>query len=198
MRRLLLSLAVSAAALTLRADDPPLPTAAAPDAASTAASTSAPASTSASTGSLPRPAAINTPPPTTLDPRITVTKVHEVRNDESYNPRRNDALEFEKSYWSYGAITEEQKEAVRGQIYVISWRNAGPPDRFVTRFEYRQTKTRDRIKVQTLDHPVVNGNVRSIFKVVGADYRQDGPVESWRFTVWRGNKIVGEEKSFIW
>lgn len=125
-------------------------------------------------------------------------KIHEVRNDETYNPHRNEALEFEKSYWNYGAITAAQKEAVRGQIYVISWRNDGPPDRFSARFEYRQTKTRDQIKVQTLDNPAVNGNVRSIFKVTGAEYRQDGPVVSWRFTVWRGNRIVGEEKSFIW
>jgi len=170
--------------------------AAAEEVPGTASAVAAPADSSG--GEAAHPSSLNPPPPLTLDPRVRVMKVHEVRNDETYNPRHNDALEFEKSYWNYGAITEEQKEAVRGQIYVISWRNEGPPDRFIARFEYRQTKTRDRIKVQTIDHPAVNGNVRSIFKVTGPEYRQDGPVESWRFTIWRGNKIVGEEKSFIW
>jgi len=142
---------------------------------------------------------VNPPePPIALDPKVIVTKIHEVRNDESYHPSHNDALQFEKDYWNYGAITAEQKEARRGQIYVISWRNSGPPDRFTTRFEYRQQNTREQIKVQTDDHPVVSGNARSIFKVVGSEYRTDGPVETWRFTVLRGNKVVAEEKSFIW
>ncbi len=188
--RLFLPFFVFALALCFRAG------ATAQEVPGTAPAVAAPAE--ASGGEAAHPSSLNPPPPLTLDPRVRVMKVHEVRNDETYNPRHNDALEFEKSYWSYGAITEEQKEAVRGQIYVISWRNEGPPDRFIARFEYRQTKTRDRIKVQTLDHPAVNGNVRSIFKVTGSEYRQDGPVESWRFTIWRGNKIVGEEKSFIW
>jgi len=142
---------------------------------------------------------VNPPePPIALDPKVIVTKIHEVRNDESYHPSHNDALQFEKDYWNYGAITAEQKEARRGQIYVISWRNSGPPDRFTTRFEYRQQNTREQIKVQTDDHPVVSGNARSIFKVVGSEYRTDGPVETWRFTVLRGGKVVAEERSFIW
>ncbi len=136
--------------------------------------------------------------PATLDKRITVTKIHEVRNDESNHPHHNDALEFEKEYWNYGAITKEQLEARRGQIYVISWKNAGEPDRFIAKFEYRQEKTREQIKVQTQEYPAVSGNARALFKVVGAEYRDDGPVESWRFTVWRNGQIVAEEKSFIW
>jgi len=133
-----------------------------------------------------------------LDPKVKVTKIHEVRNDESYHPRHNDALAFEKQYWNYGAIDAAQIEARRGQIYVISWRNAGTADRFVTRFEYRQSHTRDQVKVQTVDHPLVQGNARSIFQVTGEEYRHDGPVEAWRFTVLRNNQIVAEERSFIW
>ena len=155
--------------------------------------TPVPSATSADSAPVPPPE-----PPVALDPKITITKIHEVRNDESYHPTHNDALQFEKDYWNYGAITAEQKEARRGQIYVISWRNDGPPDRFTTRFEYRQQNTREVIKVQTDDHPVVSGNARSIFKVVGSEYRTDGPVETWRFTVLRGGKVVAEEKSFIW
>jgi hypothetical protein len=148
----------------------------------------------------PAPTApVNPPePPMALDPRLAVTKVHEVRNDESNHPRHNEALQFELDYWNYGAITAEQREERRGQIYVISWKNSGPPYRFVARFEYRQAKTREQIKVQTLDHPAVSGNARSIFKVTGAEFRTDGPVETWRFTVLRNNKVVAEEKSFIW
>lgn len=136
--------------------------------------------------------------PATLDKKITVTKVHEVRNDESNHAHNNDALQFEKEYWNYGAITKEQLEARRGQIYVISWKNGSAPDRFIAKFEYRQEKTREQIKVQTQEYPAVSGNARAIFKVVGAEYRGDGPVESWRFSVWRNGTIVAEEKSFIW
>ncbi len=61
-----------------------------------------------------------------------------------------------------------------------------------------QEKTRDAVKVQSQEYPAVSGNARAYFKVVWSEYRQDGPVEAWRFTVWRGGQIVAEEQSFIW
>ncbi|MDE1170758.1 MAG: hypothetical protein PW734_06055 [Verrucomicrobium sp.] len=142
----------------------------------------------------------------TLDPHVTVTKIHEVRNDstrihrneDDFHPMRNDALEFEKEYWNYGAVTKEQRNAKRGQIYVISWRNGAPASDFVVRFEYRQQNSHDLVKVKTLSYRGAKGNVRSIFQVIGDEYHKDGPVEGWCLSILRNGLVVGQEKSFVW
>ncbi len=133
-----------------------------------------------------------------IDPNIKITKIHEFRNDEHYNPGGNPALEFEQLYWNHGAILGDEIESRRGHYFVISWANKGPAANFTTRFEYRQVKTKDVVRVLTMDHSNVKGASRSTFAVLGDAYRAYGPVVSWRFTVLQGGKVVGEEKSFIW
>lgn len=133
-----------------------------------------------------------------VDPNIKVTKIHEFRNDETYKAGGNKDLEFEQLYWNHGAILADEVESRRGHYFVISWVNKGPAANFTTRFEYRQVKTKDVVRTLTMDHANIKGSARSTFAVLGDAYRTYGPVVSWRFTVWQGDKIVGEEHSFIW
>lgn len=133
-----------------------------------------------------------------IDPNIKVTKIHEFRNDEQYQDGGNKALEFERLYWNHGAILADEIEARRGHYFVITWVNKGPAANFTTRFEYRQQKSKDVVRVLTMEHKNIKGSARSTFGVLGDAYRTNGPVVSWRFTVLQGDKIVGQEKSFIW
>lgn len=133
-----------------------------------------------------------------IDPNIKVTKIHEFRNDNKYNAGGNHALEFEQKYWEYGAITSEERLNRQGHYFVISWVNKGAPANFTTRFEYRQVKSKDVVRSMTLEHPNAKGASRSTFAVLGDAFVAYGPVVSWRFTVMQGDKVVGEEHSFIW
>lgn len=133
-----------------------------------------------------------------IDPNIKITKVHEFQNTEKYNGDGHESLEFERAYWNYGAILADEVESRRGHYFVITWVNKGPAANFTTRFEYRQNKTRDVVRTLTMEHPNAKGASRSTFAVLGDAYRAYGPVTSWRFSVWQGDKLVGEEKSFIW
>jgi hypothetical protein len=134
-----------------------------------------------------------------LDPKFRVIKVHAVENDGRVkNLGNNKALEFELQYWNYGAVTEAEKKARLGNYYVITWANEATPGDLVARFEYRQAKSKDVTRALTLAYPQAKGSNRSVFTVVGEAYRVYGPVTAWRFTLLRGDKVVAEEKSFVW
>jgi hypothetical protein len=127
-----------------------------------------------------------------------ITKVHEVRNDESYKSGDNKALEFEQKYWNYGAVTEQQKKDRRGHYFVFSWAAQGTASDVTARFEYRQSKSKEKIRVLEVQYPTVNGSERASYSVVGDAYAMYGPVYSWRFTLLRGGQVVAEKKSFVW
>jgi hypothetical protein len=133
-----------------------------------------------------------------LDPTIQVTKIHEFLNKEHSKSAKSEALKFEEEYWNYGAITDAEKESRKGHYFVISWKNTGAAANFTTRFEYRQSQSRDVIRTLTLQHSNIKGNERSTFAVLGDAYKAYGPVISWRFTILKGDQVVGEEHSFIW
>lgn len=135
---------------------------------------------------------------TRLNSNIEITKVHVVLNDTGYRSGRNPALEFERKYWNYGAVSQADLEEKRGHIFVFSWENQGPVADLEARFEYRQKGSHGEVRTLTVAHPKTEGGVRSIFQVVGRAYREWGPVASWRFSIWNGDKLVGEQKSFVW
>ncbi len=129
---------------------------------------------------------------------IKMGKIHEFRNDETYKAGPNAALQFEKEYWSYGAITRQEKLDKRGHYFVILWSNRGPVKELQAKFEYRQVKSKDVIRTLTIDHARAHGGMKSTFAVVGQAFDEYGAVSSWRFTVWDGGKLLAEQNSFIW
>jgi hypothetical protein len=133
-----------------------------------------------------------------INPKIKITKVHDFRNDDNYHPDKNDALQFEKDYWSWGTITNEEIANIKGQYFVITWVNNGERSDFKTRFEYRQVNSKSTVRSLMLDHPQAKGATRSTFAVVGAAYKIYGQVYAWRFTVSRGDEVVASDQSFIW
>ena len=36
------------------------------------------------------------------------------------------------------------------------------------------------------------------FELVGAEYKDFGRVTAWRATLWEGDRLLSEQKSFLW
>lgn len=133
-----------------------------------------------------------------LDKRIRIPLIHDVENGGDYKAGSNHALQFELQYINWGAVTQEQLLARRGHYFTNTWANHGPRDNFVAKFQYRQSRSKEIVRTLVEPMPNVKGTVRSYFAVVGKAYLTYGPVASWRFTIWRGDTVVAETKSFIW
>lgn len=133
-----------------------------------------------------------------LDKRISVPLIHDVQNDGNYSGADNAALRYEITYLNWGAVTQEQLLARRGHYFTITWDNDGPKTDFTTRFEYREVRSKEIVRSLTQNMPGVSGAVRSYFAVTDQAYLAYGPVVSWRFTVFKGDTVVAEAKSFIW
>jgi hypothetical protein len=133
-----------------------------------------------------------------LDPKVKISKVHVVDNTGKQATGGNKALEFERKYWNYGAILASEKEARRGQIYVVSFAKGGPAENVKARLQYRQVGTKDQVREQIVEFNNVQGTQRATFNIVGDEFREAGPVYSWRFTVLRGTQVIAQETSYIW
>jgi hypothetical protein len=134
---------------------------------------------------------------TALDKRISVPLIHDVQNDGEIS-NGNPSMQYELTYLNWGAVTREQLDARRGHYFTITWKNSGPRDDFVARFQYREVKSQEVVRTLTQPMPHVRGAVRSYFAVTGDAYAHYGPIVSWRFTILKGDTVVAEAKSFIW
>jgi hypothetical protein len=138
-------------------------------------------------------------PMTEPDKNIRFGKIYDFVNDPDVTPvADNKPMIYEFKYFNHGAITKEQLAARKGHYYVINWKNAGPAEDLVLRFDYRQEKSRDRINTLEIAYPAAKGNLRGMFSVRGGAYAKFGKINSWRLTVLRKGKIVAEQQSFIW
>ncbi len=137
--------------------------------------------------------------PVELDDRFRIGKIHDFLNDAEKTPTggRPD-LEFEFKYFNHGAITNDQKATRQGRYYVVSWANRGEPTDVILRFDYRQTKTRDKVRTIEIPFPSAKGSMRGTFSVAGDAYFMSGDVNSWRVSLVHDGKIVAQETSFIW
>ena len=133
-----------------------------------------------------------------LDKRISVPLIHDVQNDGPQTGGSNRAMQGEIDYINWGAVTGEQIAARRGHYFTITWKNGGPKGDFLTRFEYREVKSKEVIRILTQPVHNASGATRAYFAVTDKAYLAYGPVVSWRFTVLRGDTVVAEAKSFIW
>ncbi|MES2308360.1 MAG: hypothetical protein V4507_05820 [Verrucomicrobiota bacterium] len=133
-----------------------------------------------------------------VNPDFKITKIHEVNTEKQLHAHGNAPLEFERKYWMYGAVTQEQIDARKGQYFVISWANKGAVRNVEARLEYRQSKTKDIVRTLSLHYPSAGGTNRSQFSVLGKAYQEGGEIQSWRFTLWSGDELLAETKSFIW
>ena len=94
----------------------------------------------------------------------------------------------------------EQRSALR---FDVLWRaRAATGGKLKLRAELRGLARGELPREATLETEVeakAGGNSRwSALKLAGGDYQSLGEVTAWRVTLWDGDQLVGEQKSFLW
>jgi len=84
---------------------------------------------------------------------------------------------------------DEQREE-----FYVRW-TPGPATVNLVKFEYRQVAKPDVIGEQTY---VPNHDTSKVFQVHGEEFRSGGTVSAWRVSLWDGDHLVVEKKSFLW
>jgi len=98
-------------------------------------------------------------------------------------------------YVLYDLSIDQQREE-----FYVRWRPAptsrsGPRSISLVKFEYRQIARPNVIGEQTC---VPHQDTANLFQVRGEEFRSGGSVSAWRVSLWDGDHLVAEKKSFLW
>jgi hypothetical protein len=96
-------------------------------------------------------------------------------------------------YVLYDLSIDQQREE-----FYVRWRPAptsGPTTISLVKFEYRQIAKPTVIAEQTY---VPHRDTANLFQVRGEEFRSGGRVSAWRVSLWDGDQLVAEKKSFLW
>lgn len=108
------------------------------------------------------------------------------------------SIPFELRHYLYGAVTNEDREARRGNYYTFFWNTQDTTQPAKIRFEYLQSATGFAKKQKLVEiDKVAHSNITQI-TVVGEEFHKDGKVLAWRATLIQGGKEIAQEKSALW
>lgn len=119
------------------------------------------------------------------------------RDERADSVARDPAVNFERSYRLFGAVTALDQRRRYGNYFDFFWR-AKQPAAITVRLEYRQEKLRTFTQGREVFYPKARGSHHTSFAVIGDDYFNDGSVLSWRCLLIEKGRIVAEERSFLW
>ena len=130
----------------------------------------------------------------TLACSTTTPRVLEV----SSRTRLKDIESVDQDFFAYDHASRIRYEprdlsvdAQREEFYV-RWAPAGVG---LVKFEYRQVAKPNTIFEQNY---IPHGDSSKVFAVRGEDFRAGGTVTAWRVSLWDGDQLVAEKKSFLW
>jgi hypothetical protein len=93
----------------------------------------------------------------------------------------------------------EQRSAIR---FDIQWKSkGGPTDQLRMQLEVRGVATQKTVVQLKFDKNVAPTGWLggwAALTVKGEDYKKLGDLSAWRVTLWEGNRLLSEEKSFLW
>jgi hypothetical protein len=103
---------------------------------------------------------------------------------------------------SYQVFLRQHTNECSGMRFYVEWKAKGEAAApLILRVEIRGVARGDFPKTRTLEKPVTPGGWFTHwakFDLVGEDYKEFGRVTSWRVTLWEGNRLLSEQKSFLW
>jgi hypothetical protein len=102
---------------------------------------------------------------------------------------------------AYQARMREHATNVSAIRFDVLWKAAKVPDEKIKiAVELRGVGTNSVPKLQTLATNVVPGRFRqwTAIPLAGDDYKNFGAVVAWRVRLWNGDRMLGEQKSFLW
>lgn len=101
---------------------------------------------------------------------------------------------------AYQAYLREHTNDISGMRFAVQWKARGTSDAKL-RVEIRGVARGDLPPNLVLEQPVKSGFFFShwaYLPVKSEDYKRIGEVTAWRATLWDGDKLIGEQKSFLW
>jgi hypothetical protein len=103
---------------------------------------------------------------------------------------------------AYQAYLREHTNEVSGVRFAVQWKASGASaDALKLRVEVRGVAHGKLAPTVVVEQPVTPGfwfNHWASVPLTGGDYEKIGEVTAWRATLWDGDKIIGEQKSFLW
>ena len=89
-----------------------------------------------------------------------------------------------------------------GLRFDVHWRASGASGKLILRAELRGTAQGTQPRQTTLETELAVGktsaNHWNSLLLGGEDFKNFGEVTAWRVTLWDGEQLVGEQKSFLW
>ena len=100
---------------------------------------------------------------------------------------------------AYQAYLREHSTNVSSMRFAVQWKAHGTSDAKL-RVEIRGVTQSGLPPNVVLEQPVKSGffNHWAYLPLAGEDYKRIGEVTAWRATLWDGEKLIGEQKSFLW
>lgn len=102
----------------------------------------------------------------------------------------------------YQATLRQNTNLCSGMRFHVQWKAKGQAWAPLKLWlEMRGVARGDYPKRLTLERPVETQSSYSHwihFDLVGEAYKEFGQVTAWRVTLWEGDKLLGEQKSFLW
>src|SRR4051812_28017774 len=103
------------------------------------------------------------------------------------------------AYQAFLRLHPEQRSGLR---YDIQWKTSGPVwEPLTLRVELRGIAQGQLPKEVLIEKTVLPGRFFSHWTgltLLGQDYKLFGEVTAWRVTLWEGEELLGEQKSFLW
>ena len=103
---------------------------------------------------------------------------------------------------SYQAHLRQHTNQISGMVFNVEWKTKGTPTGPIRlRIEARGLVHGDTPEALVLEKPVKPGGWFSHWTCITLsheEYRKLGAVTSWRATLWEGDQLLGEQRSFLW
>ena len=103
---------------------------------------------------------------------------------------------------AYQAYLRQHTNEISGMRFAVQWQASGASYGPVKlRIEMRGTAKGDLPSHTTLEYEVKPGGWFShwtFLPIVGEDFKHFGRVTAWRATLWEGDVMLSEQKSFLW
>jgi hypothetical protein len=103
---------------------------------------------------------------------------------------------------AYQAFLRGHTNSVSGVRFDVQWRARGRSvEGLKLRVELRGPAKGHLPQAKSLESTVKAGgwfNHWTALPLAGDDYRQFGEVTAWRVTLWDGDRLLSEQKSFLW
>ena len=103
---------------------------------------------------------------------------------------------------AYQAYLRQNPTNVSGMRFAVQWKGratgAAP---LKLRVEVRGSAQGHRLGQTVLEKEIKSGGWFEHWTYIpfaGEDYRQSGRVTAWRVTLWDGDRLLSEQKSFLW